>query len=239
MKKLIPLLPLGLLFTACQTTTPAPQPTDPAIVQITGRVSSGTGTGTIELRDGVSAGAATLSSASIAADGSFTLPLPTPDKLAGSLVSADTVLGQLGCEGTLTSGTPGTRAFGFAELQATRSGATMQVMALSTDLNFLPPHLAFKGHAWVYTDQATTLKGELDCTKLINSPDTISRLTVSVDTRTRAGWNVLELAGRTSGVSLPTSASASASVVQDVTGSNWRTVNDIARGITTLSAQVK
>lgn len=238
MKNLLLFLPVTILLAACNSAPSAPEPTDPAITQLVGVVGSGTGTGTVELLDATNTGAV-LSSASVAADGSFTLPLPSADQFASKMVAADRVLAQVGCTGTLSSSTADTSGFGFAELKATRSGTAMQVVTLTTDLNLLPPHLAFKGHAWVYTDKATRLTGDLDCTQLIKAPGALSQLTLSVDAQTRAGWNVLEISGRTAGANLPTTASASATVVKDFQGSHWRTVADIAKTITNLSMQSK
>lgn len=235
MKKLLPLLGLSLLLAACDSGPQTPTPNDPAITQIKGVVGSGTGSGTIELRSGTSV----LSSAAVAATGAFTLPLPSADKFSNQMVTADSVLGQVGCTGTLTSSTPGTKGFGFAELLATRSGATLPVVNLNADLKLLalPPRVDFNGHAWVYTDKATLLQGNVDCTSLINAPTIVNKLTVSVNAQTRAGWNVVEITGSTSGLSLPTAASASATTVKDIEGSNWRTVSDIGKSITSLSLQ--
>lgn len=238
MKTWLPLLPLTLLLAACDSGPSAPAPTDPPVTQVTGQVDSGTGSGTVELLDQGTTGSV-LASATVGSDGSFVLPLPAAEKFASRMVSADSVLGQVGCQGTLTSSTPGTRGYGFAELRATRSGSVMQVVNLNADLNLLPPHVAFNGHAWVYTDQSTLLQGRVDCTKLLNASGTISQLTVDVNVQTRAGWNVIEIAGRTAGVSLPTTASASATAIKDFTGSRWRTVTDVARSITSLSAQAR
>jgi len=174
---------------AAVTPTPATH-TQPASVN--GTVSAyGSGTGVIELladdTQAKSASNPALVSATLNANGSFTLPLPSPAAVTpylGNGVAAVTP-SVAGCTGSLTNSTPGTQAYSFSTLSA--NGVAVESVQASQSSSSLVIH----GKLWIYETKANTLGGSFSCT--VNSNNRAETVTVTANTALQAGWNVLAL----------------------------------------------
>lgn len=210
-------LGLTLLLASCggNKLPPAPSESAPPITTIRGSLSAGTGAGKVTAY-GLNSTA--LAEATVAENGSFTLALPNAEALAPHLLSADTTLAGMGCDGTLNSSTAGVKGYAVAGLHAERTGLKDTVLAANLKLQAIPPKGKLDAFAWVYTDQATRLTGDLDCTKLINNTLPFS---LNVDVQTRAGWNVVAL--HAEGL---TSLKGSAVAIGDLP-TEWRTFDQL------------
>lgn len=210
-------LGLSLLLASCggNKLPSAPTEADPPITTIRGSLSAGSGTGKVTAY-GLNSTA--LAQASVAEDGSFTLTLPTAEQLAPHLLGADKALSALACDGTLTSSTAGVKGYAIAALQAERTGLKDTVLAANLKFKAIPPKGKLDAFAWLYTDQATRLTGDLNCTKLINS---VLPFSLNVDVQTRAGWNVVAL--HAEGL---TSLNGSAVAIGDLP-TEWRTFEQL------------
>lgn len=183
---LLPSLALTLALASCSS-APTPPATAEQTDSITGTVVSGSGTGNVVLKDDA---LGQLSEAPVAADGSFTLPLPAPAKFSSRLMTATEVLGSIGCTGTLQSSAPGAKGYGVVTLDLTRGNKVGKALAGQVTNGMASK--SFEGRAWIYTDQATTLSGTVDCQKLVGIGIAIP---ATVNVTTQAGWNVLKVSG--------------------------------------------
>ncbi|MBB5232819.1 hypothetical protein [Deinococcus budaensis] len=177
----------ALALSACGSARLPPAPENqPPVAAVRGEIANWAGTGTVTLPG--PAGQA-LASAEVAADGSFSLALPTEGALtgAGALRDSASALAQLGCTGTLSSSTPAARGYGFLALNARSSAQAQTIVAATVDFSYLPPRARLQGYAWLYADQATRLTGTLDCGNLLGLP----RAAVTVNVQAKQGWNVL------------------------------------------------
>ncbi|GGI74457.1 hypothetical protein [Deinococcus wulumuqiensis] len=185
-KMLLPSLALSLALASCSSAPTAPA-TAEQTESITGTVVSGSGTGKVVLNDET---LGQLSEAQVAADGGFTLLLPAPEKFSRRLMTANEVLGSIGCVGTLQSSVPGAKGYGVVTLDLTRG--TKQGKALAGQVTTSVASKSFEGRAWIYTDQATTLSGAVDCQKLVGIGIAIP---ATVNVTTQPGWNALKVSG--------------------------------------------
>ena len=185
-KLLLSSLALTLALASCSS-APTPPATAEKTESITGTVVSGTGTGKAVLRDDV---LGQLSEAQVSADGSFTLPLPAPEKFNSRLMTATEVLGSIGCAGTLQSSVPGAKGYGVVTLDLARGAKVGKMLAGQVTSGMASK--SFEGRAWIYTDQATTLTGNVDCQKLVGIGMAIP---ATVNVTTQPGWNVLKVSG--------------------------------------------
>lgn len=195
------LLPLtALLLAACGGGSVDVTPVTAApVVNIRGTVVGNTsGATTIEaLADDTkpkSAGNPALSSATLNANGSFTLPLPGVAALTPYLsapgTAADGIYTETGCTGSLTNSAPAARAYSLSLLTAgTQTYSTLKVSSNPAARTF-----TFDSSLWIYTTLASTLGGSLSCTQPAASGGT-DTVTVSANAPFTAGWNVLNLHG--------------------------------------------
>ncbi|AXG98399.1 hypothetical protein DVJ83_03590 [Deinococcus wulumuqiensis] len=189
MKKISGLVALGLtLSLASCGGGPAPVPTesDPPVTQISGHVMGGSGSGTVTLPSS----RGTLAQAPVDAQGNFVLTLPGAEKFAADLKTTEQVLSGIGCEGQLTSSVPAAKGYAVATLNAERTGLKDSVYAANLEIQYLPPKGKLTAYAWLYTDRATHLTGNLNCSKLVNNA---LQINLGVDVQTRSGWNVIEI----------------------------------------------
>ncbi|MHA0034140.1 hypothetical protein [Deinococcus sp. PESE-13] len=189
MKKIFALsaLALTLSLASCGSgSEPVPTDSDPPVTQIKGHVTAGSGTGTVTL----TASQGTIAQAPVDAQGNFVLTLPSADKFAADLKTTDQIMSGIGCEGQLTSSVPAAKGYAAAVLNAERSGLKDSVYAANLNIQYLPPKGKLTAYAWLYTDQATHLTGNLNCSKLVNNA---LQINLEVDVQTRSGWNVIKI----------------------------------------------
>ena len=219
MKKIfaLPALALTLSLASCGSGPAAPQATA-KVQNIQGKVDSGSGVGTVTANDPV---LGQLSRATVTPEGSFTLALPDANKLAPQLQTASDVLKGVGCSGTLNSSVPGAKGYGLVTLDLNRN-AVGKVLAGQVTSKTLSK--SFDGYAWIYTDQATTLTGSLDCQNLVGLGMALPT-TVNVTT-SGAGWHMVSVTGKGSLGLGGISASGEVKNVAD-TPTTWRLVSEL------------
>ncbi|WP_291425947.1 hypothetical protein [Deinococcus sp.] len=234
MNKLMAPLMLTTLTVALSSCSSDPKTPVAPPVQVTGTVKSGSGEGKISL---AGTGTTVLASAPVAADGSFTLNLPDAGALAGQLVSASTIMANVGCVGNLISSNAAAKGFGFAALNAVRSGASQQVYAASAQGNVASVSSEMNMDLWVYVDQATNLSGSVDCTKLANSPQVSAISAKFQNPQTpvvslNAGWNVVHFKG-TSGITGPYDIKGAIfnPSASSKPASSWLTIDDAIKNL--------
>lgn len=226
MKKIFGLAGLGLALTlaSCSSGPSAPEVAAPTTV-IKGQVLSGTGTGTVSLKDG----ADVLAQAAVDTQGNFSLALPGKAVMTPKLVAASQVLSRVGCEGTLSAtprngGTAEVRGYGVGTLALERGSLKTNVVAMDgSNTPFLGiPDVTVEGYAWIYTDQAASVTGNVDCRKLVGMSMNIP---VSVNFTTNEGWNVVRLNAK-AGASTGGAVKASLTASNDVQA-GWRSLDDL------------
>ena len=217
MKKIFGLAGIGLALTLAScgnAPTPVPSETDPPVTTIQGRVGSGSGTGTVTL----AGSGGTLAQAPVDTQGNFSLTLPSADKFAADLKTAEQMLAGVGCEGNVTSSVAEARGYAVAALNAERTGLKDSVYAANLNVQLLPPKGRLSAYAWLYTDKATHLSGSINCSKLVQNA---LQINMNVDIQARAGWNVVKLYAE--GVQ---SMNGTMNTVFD-TPTDWRTATDL------------
>ena len=179
MNKTSMLLLLGLtsLLSACGTPTPVPVEPKP-VLSISGNASAAAGKSLILMG---SDGLAVSKETNVAADGSFTVALPDPEESRRKAVT--NTLSGIGCEVTqaITSSDPAAKGLGISKAKPATGEMLMPATVSRTTLS-----RTIELHSWIYSDRATTLKGELNCAKALGG--VVSSLPVTVDTKVAAGW---------------------------------------------------
>lgn len=176
MKRLICLTALTLTLAACNS-TPTPV-IEPAPVQtISGTASAAAGVSlTLVASDGEALGSAVT----VAADGSFSVSLPTPE--AARLKTVTTALAGLPCDVLTTVTASDPLAVGLG-ISSAKSGSVTLIPA-TVQRSLFGRHVEL--HAWVYSDRATTLSGQLDCARATGGA--VSTLPVSINASLVRGW---------------------------------------------------
>lgn len=120
--------------------------------------------------------------ATVAADGHFTLPLPDPTLLTNPA----TFMGVTGCTGEVkaSSDVQGAAAFHL-------SGAGRTYYAGETRASAVPPRAQVVLQGFIYTSAPTVLTGTLDCASILKVTPT---LPVTLNVTTSKGWNRVNLA---------------------------------------------
>lgn len=215
------LVVLTATLSACNNNTPT-TPINPSTSTINGQVISGSGTGTVSFH--FSSGQSI--SAPVSATGNFSLGLPGADKFSSEMVTTEKVLSKVGCSGNLTSSIADAKGYAMAGLQLSRGSLNDTILAgtLTVSKFFgLPTSGSFDGRLWLYTDKATQLSGQVNCTQLVGAGVPVN---ITVNATTAAGWNILSLTGKA------TLSTSGVSVTGNLNGANdgtttWRTLNDL------------
>ncbi len=201
-------LPLtAALLAACgggggnTTTGPAPVlPVAAPITTVNGTVSGWTGgASTVELLSQPTAKSATnpaLASATLNANGTFALTLPslatiTPYLSTAATGSDSTVSGSTACNGTRTNSDPSALGYSFGSLSAGNNPVISGTSSISTSVDTNTTTATFNGRQWVYSTKPTTFSGSVVCT---DAPSGFT-FTTSYNVALTQGWNVLAVAG--------------------------------------------
>lgn len=179
------LVGLSLSLASCGGGDPPPPLT--AQTQITGDVQTWTGTGTINLNGSQGA----LATAPVAADGTFTLTLPTGQALAGETRSiTDTLLSglsQFNCQNVnLANSNAASRGMMVLTLQTKNGASTRDVFAAQVSRTLTSRTV--NARAWLYSDVDTRLSGRVNC----NLP-AVGNVPVDVSVDVTTGWNLLDV----------------------------------------------
>lgn len=176
---------LTLALVACGGPA-TPQATDqPTVAMVEGKVSIWKGAGRVAVP-----GLPTVSS-SVREDGTFTLTLPREAELSGLTGPAAGVMTKLGCAGDVQSSVASAHAFTVMSLDVQDSGSLRQASAVNgSKPGLLSRHV--NARAWIYSDQATQLRGTVDCAAILKISQ-IPQLPVTVAVNVKSGWNVVEL----------------------------------------------
>lgn len=208
------LVALPLTLAACSSTPKVPAEAV-IVTKISGTVTAGSGTGSVTL----SGKSGVLATGPIDASGNFTLDLPGADKLSAELMTASDALSGVGCSGTLTSSDPAAKGYGMMPLTATRTGLNELVLPADLSVGLVNSSVAAK--AWLYTDKATTLQGQLDCSSLVQNVATVK---LNINLTTKVGWNSIAI--NASGLTLSRNLSGDVTLAADQT-STWLTAGQL------------
>ncbi|GGR30731.1 hypothetical protein GCM10008957_46860 [Deinococcus ruber] len=136
-----------------------------------------------------------LSSASVAADGTFTLPLPSLATITPYLTTPSSATDvsdtNQGCTGALVSSDPSGQAFGFSLLRANNN-------VLSTThglVNQATLSATLDGYDWVYQTKAQNITGSVTCVQPSNTGSGNDTLKITSAASMHAGWNLVKLTG--------------------------------------------
>lgn len=183
MKPLLAALLTSALLASCGGSPPAPTQSTPSpATAIQGTVVNWNGgAGTVAAVEG----ATTLSSAPLAADGTFTLPLPDAAKVIGSLgtLTPADFAPVSSCSGPLTVSDPAARAYLLSSLSVTAGARTSTVSAYSATGGG-----QVEGRVYLYADRAATLGGAATCAAGAGGSTAVQ---VSANVTLRAGWNLV------------------------------------------------
>lgn len=226
MKRMLALLmtlTAGALVVGCDhTTLQPPSAGDPPLFEIKGKVFKGTGTGTLQTFIG---GASSLPlDAQVNANGQFKVELPAGEELSEQLLEGANLLESVGCKGQIISSNPEAKGTGFVSFQMKRGQVNDTIINGEAKINLLPPSGELSAQMYLFANQASTLKGVVDCAKVINVPE-IQEVEVQVDAPVRQGWNVLHLNVSTE-LKLPIRATGSLKTVR-AQDSIWLTTQQI------------
>ena len=219
--KFLALGTLALVLASCSGTSTPQASEQPTVTVIEGRVTGASGTGTVSVAE------LPGTTATTAADGRFSLPLPQGATLGARTQGAAQVMSNLQCSGSLSSSDTSARGYLVANLQVADSAGTRSVSAVQGSKPGLLSR-SVSGRAWLYVDKGTRLSGSVDCAKLLNVSQ-ISTLPVTIDVIAKAGWNVVDL-GIGASASIFGQVSAGGSVVNSAAGtalSEWRTSEEL------------
>lgn len=164
-----------------------------APTSIQGTVKSWTaGVGTVTAVEGTT----TLSTAPLAAGGSFSLALPsvaaiTPYLKATSSTDFSSVAG---CTGALTVSDSAAQSYFLSTLKASAGSTTRTVTAatVTTTTAGTTTTVTLDGRNWIYTDRAFRLGGSASCnsTTASGAPFTVN---VTANVQLSAGWNIVQI----------------------------------------------
>lgn len=226
MKRMLALLmtlTAGALVVGCDhTTLQPPGASDPPLFEVTGKVFKGTGIGTLQTFIG---GASSLPlNAQVNADGRFKVKLPNGEVLSEQLLEGANLLESVGCTGQIVSSNPEAKGTGFVSFQLKRGEINDTIINGRAKVNLLPPSGELTAQMYLFANQASNLKGVVDCAKVINVPE-IKEIRVQVDAPVRQGWNVLHLDVSTE-LKLPIRATGSLKTIRPQNGV-WLTTQQI------------
>ena len=206
MKRFVLLAFSAVLITACNNTPTTPTtgttPTTPVVTPISAvngtMLNSGGASSVALLLDNTSAASSSnpvLASASVAADGTFSLPLPSLATITPYLTTPSNATDgsddNQGCTGALVSSDPSGQAFGFSLLRANNN-------VLSTThgaVNQSTMSAALEGYDWVYQTKAQNMTGSVTCLQPSNTGTGNDTLKISSAASMHAGWNLVKLTG--------------------------------------------
>jgi hypothetical protein len=199
MRKALFMLPIAAaLVTACgggvSTPDQGANTTKPASVNGTIQIYT-RGAATIDLlRNEVASKSASnpaLASATLNANGTFTLGLPSLAAVTPELSvpgSANTALfTDPTCSGALSNSVPEAQAYSFSTLNA--SGIIYDNGSSSVDTN--AGRITEDGSVWIYTTKATTISGSLSCPAVNNGLTSVT--TINANAPLAVGWNLVDL----------------------------------------------
>lgn len=206
-------LTTGTLMIGCDDNSlQPPTATDPPLLQLSGQVTSGQGTGTLKTLIGESNGLPLTGT--IQSNGHFKVQLPTETTLSKHLLSGQHILESVGCKGAINSSNAATKGIGFVSFQFKRGQIADTLINGTASFNLFPlPHGNFRAHIYLFSSHATTLSGKVNCADVINVKE-IDTIQVYVNSPLRAGWNVLYLDVNTSNLQLPLAAEGSLQTVR-------------------------
>lgn len=206
-------LTTGMLMIGCDNNSlQTPTAADPPLRQLRGQVTTGQGTGTLKTRIGKTNGFQL--NAKVQSNGQFQVQLPTATDLSKHLLSGHRILQSVGCKGSINSSNAAAKGTGFVSFQLKRGQIADTLINGTASFNLFPlPHGNFRAHIYLFSNQATTLSGKVNCADVINVKE-IETIQVYVNSPLRAGWNVLYLDVDTSNLQLPLAAEGSLQTVR-------------------------
>ena len=201
-------LPLtAALLAACggggATTGPAPTGSAAStITTVNGTVDKWTGgASTVELlalSTNKSSVNPALASATLNANGTFTLTLPslatiTPYLSAAGSPGSSVSSGGPGCTGTVTNSDPTVQGYGFSTLSVGSSVVWTYSLVSTPATATTPDTVKVSERLWLYLAKPTTLSGSTICTETLNGIPITT--TTSVNAPLTQGWNALAVTG--------------------------------------------
>lgn len=215
--------------TPAPTPVPAPAPADPApgkptpALPVNGKVNVGSGTGTVELKLGKAE--TVVATGKVSSDGKFTIGVPNGGKEVNDTLAAGAdLLKDLGCAGSLQISEKSLKAVAFRGVTLKRGKKNVEVYHSTSGFSWFPPTSKFKSRIYVFADKAAKMNGKLECAKFLDKLDAIKSIKTNVDVNLSKGWNVIQLQGATSGVSMPVDATATLKNSSFKNGDYWFTL---------------
>lgn len=210
---------VAVALSACGGTPPAPGASDqPVVTTITGKVATARSAGTVRL-DGLGV------QAPLAADGTFRLDLPTDAQMSGRTTALSEAMKGLSCTGSVKSSVDPSRGYAVGALTFTDgSGARSMSAVEGSSTGLLSRKVTAR--AWLYSEQAARLSGELNCSELLGGA--VANVPVAVDTAVKVGWNVVQLdIGASVGLGGISASGNLSNATDPAATTTWRTSDEL------------